>query len=257
MAATWNPSDRSGVTLSGSNLIATTTGAGGVRSTLGFSTGKYYWEYTLGVFDNGSSGVGVASSTATLSSMGSTVSQAALVYPAGVIYINGVNTGVSIGTHLAGSIIPVALDIGAKLVWFRSSPSGFWNSGGSANPATGVGGLSVSALVSPLFAGFGCAISGQAMTANFGDSAFIGTVPSGFTSGLSAPPTAGQITQVALEQWSQGQPVAQATQVAVEQWAVLAIGDSQAIVSQVALEQWAAVQTAAAVAEQYAVSVIT
>jgi hypothetical protein len=256
MAATWNPSDLSAVTLSGGNLIATTTGAGGVRSTLGFSAGKYYWEYTIGVFGSGNSGVGVASSTATLSTMGPTVSQAAFVYPAGSIYINGVDTTISIGALSAGNILAIALDVTAKLIWFKKA-AGNWNFNASANPATGVGGLSISALVSPLYAGFGVSISGQSMTANFGDTAFVGTVPAGFTSGLLVPPTAGQVTQIALEQWSQGAPAARLTQVAIEEWAVLTAGARSAIVSQVALEQWAIVQAAAATDEQYAVSVIT
>lgn len=49
--ATWNPSDKSAnITLSGGNLIAQSTSAASdyqVRSTIGKSSGKWYWECTF------------------------------------------------------------------------------------------------------------------------------------------------------------------------------------------------------------------
>jgi hypothetical protein len=186
LPATWNPSDLSGVTLSGGNLIATTTAGGGVRSTIGYSAGKYYWENTIGVFNSGNSGVGVASSIASLPNMGATGTQAAFLYPDGTIYINTTSAGISLGARSQGDVIGIALDVTAKLVWFRVSPSGLWNNSGTANPATGVGGFSCSVLTSPLYGGFGCSVSGQSMTVNFGDNPFIGAVPAGFAVGTSA-----------------------------------------------------------------------
>jgi hypothetical protein len=256
MATTWNPADLLSTTLSGGNLVATTTGPGAVRSTPGYSSGKYYWEYTLGVFNNGNSGVGVASSAAILSNVGSTATQAAFIYPDGTFYIHSATTGVSFGARVAGDVIAVALDVTGKLIWIRVSPSGNWNGSGTANPATGVGGLSVSALTSPLHGGFGCSITGQSMTVNFGASAFLGAVPAGFTT-EAAGATAGQVTQLALEQWGQGAPAARSTQVALEEWGSLSVSAGMAIVGQIALEEWAIVQAATAAAQQYAVSVIT
>jgi hypothetical protein len=119
-----------------------------------------------------------------------------------------------------------------------------------------VGGLSVGALTSPLHGGFGCSVTGQSTTVNFGASAFLGAVPAGFTS-EAAGATAGQVTQLALEQWGQGAPAARSTQVALEEWGSLSVSAGMAIVGQIALEEWAIVQAATAAAQQYAVSVIT
>jgi hypothetical protein len=40
--AIWNPSDRTDITLTGSNLTATSNAANGVRSTIFETSGKYY-----------------------------------------------------------------------------------------------------------------------------------------------------------------------------------------------------------------------
>ena len=96
------------------------------------------------------------------------------------------------GRDLPGDVIGIALDVGAQLAWFRVAPSGNWNGSGTANPATGTGGLSLASITNvddcPLV-GFFPGI-GESATANFGDSAFSGAVPSGFTTGwpTNAPP---------------------------------------------------------------------
>lgn len=69
--------------------------------------------------------------------------------------------------------------------------------------------------------------------------------------------TDARTSQVGLEQWSQGTPVARVTQAAIEEWAVLAVANPVGVVTQVSVEQWAAVEAAATAAEQYAVMVIT
>jgi hypothetical protein len=75
------------------------------------------------------------------------------------------------------------------MIWFRKN-GGLWNGNGTADPATNVNGATItgatgggsSAAPALIFDG----TSAEAYTANFGASAFAGTVPSGFTSGWPA-----------------------------------------------------------------------
>jgi hypothetical protein len=122
---------------------------------------------------------------------------ATTVAKAGNINVNNANpTGnPSLGVRANGDIIGVAIDIAAKLIWFRVAPSGNWNGSGTANPVTGTGGVDITSIVTgPLYPIEG--INGVgAITANFGASAFTGAVPSGFVSGFSPPPVK-QLLQV-------------------------------------------------------------
>ena len=56
-----------------------------------------------------------------------------------------------------------------------------WNNSGTANPATGVGGIS-SGVAGPYYASASSSSASTSYTANFGASAFSFTMPSGFTS---------------------------------------------------------------------------
>jgi hypothetical protein len=101
----------------------------------------------------------------------------------GTIWVNGTSVATIASFPGQGSTLGIALDPTAKLAWFRVSPSGQWNGFGTANPATGTGGLDVSSILSvdayPLAA---FDVGSEAATANFGDSAFVGAVPAGYTS---------------------------------------------------------------------------
>ena len=44
----WNSSDNFDITLSGGDLVASVNGPVGVRANMGKSTGKWYWEVTIG-----------------------------------------------------------------------------------------------------------------------------------------------------------------------------------------------------------------
>jgi hypothetical protein len=46
-------------------------------------------------------------------------------------------------------------------------------------------------------------------------------------------------TQIALEQWSDGNPHGLATQIALEHWASSTFGNPQGLMTQIALEHWA------------------
>lgn len=190
---TWNPADKSSVVaLSGGNLTATTTTTGtggGVRSLISQSSGKYYYEIQMTVWVSSSSGPGAANASATLTSMGNVPTNAALVYPSGAIWVNNANSGSSLGARAAGNIIGIALDLNNKQIWFRVAPAGNWNGSGTANPATNTGGISVSSIAAgSVFAAAAPWNVNEACVANFGDSAFSGAVPSGFTAGFPAAP---------------------------------------------------------------------
>lgn len=192
-ASVWNSGDLSGVTLSNNSLTANSPSAGGVRATQGQTSGKYYFEITCNAQATGNFSVGVANASAALASVAATPTNAALVYPSGNLYVNNVNQGNMFGTlpytgGFAGYTVAVAIDFGAKLIWIRycaigSAPAGNWNNSGTANPATGAGGISISSIagsaIFPTFASSG----GDTVTANFGVTPFIGTTPSGFTAG--------------------------------------------------------------------------
>lgn len=185
----WSPSDKVNVTLTASNLVATATGRGGVRASDPKVTGKYYWEVTASPFTDTGSGVGVAIASANLSNLSLNGAAAAIAYRSGSIYINNVNSGATIG-NFAGQTVCVAVDFSAALIWFRQGAAGNWNGNASNNPATAVGGISFTAIgvtagttsVYPV----GCfGVTNDALTANFGDSAFVGAVPAGFTAGTA------------------------------------------------------------------------
>ena len=182
---TWNPSDLINVTLSSLNLKATTsTASAGVRAVNSKNAGKYYFEITYTTVNTNTFTSGLSLSSASLPAPAAgalTVSRSS-----GNISVNNVSSGSSLGIIAPGSVVGIAVDITGKLAWLRIAPSGNWNGSGTANPATGTGGVNITSISTgplfPLFAG----ASADAATANFGDSAFSGAVPSGFTAGWPA-----------------------------------------------------------------------
>lgn len=189
---TWNPADLSNITLTGSNLVATGNATPcGVRGKDAQTSGKYYWEYTYTTIQTNSLATGIALSTANL---GTPTTGTALVTRAtGGITINNASTGSALGAIAVGTAVGVAVDFTGQLIWFRAGASGQWNGSGTANPATGAGGLSISSIATgslyPLMSGANI----DKITANFGDSAFTGAVPSGFAAGW--PGTAAAVAQ--------------------------------------------------------------
>jgi hypothetical protein len=183
-ATTWNPSDATGtITFSNGNLTAQSGASGqAVRSNYGAVAGKLYWEYT--VTTPNSVALGIGNSSTVLSTVASTGVNSCIFNVNGQIVVNNTTVIGNIGVVSSGAIIGVALDVVNQLIWFRNGASGSWNatSGSANNPATGTGGISISAIASgALYALFAAAGAVAAATANFGASGFAGTVPSGFT----------------------------------------------------------------------------
>ncbi len=248
----WNGSDKTAnCTLSGGNLIATSASAGinSVRAVDKQALGKFYWECTCNITTTTNTGPGIATSNLSLSANQLTAAAVgcSAVTKNGNIYVDGVNTGVPvIGALTNGSVVCIACDATARTVWYRLGVAGNWNGSAANNPATGVGGIAVNSLGN----GFGIypitwfGASGDQVTANFGDTAFVGAVPSGYTSGFTAGasvPTNALASQVAAEHWLTTNPAAQVTSVVAEHWASVTSDNLQAVVTFVALEHWTSV----------------
>lgn len=234
-ASTWSTTDKSAsLTLTGSNLIATVSAAGSVRGKDPKRTGKYYIEYTSTTTQSGSSLFGFAAAVTPLgagtgaSMIGpAALSGGVLRYDVfGLVIAGSPSVGGSITT---GSVICAAIDLSGQLCWFRLGAAGNWNGSAANNPATGVGGTSISAV--GLGQGIDCypfvflGANTNSITANFGGSAFTGAVPAGFTSGWDdsvSIVTNVVATQAFVEQWGNGTPDLQVTQVLLEQWASVA-----------------------------------
>ena len=185
---TWSTTDKSAnITLSGSNLMASVGAglSGGVRSlaTLPIpTTGKVYFEITVtGI--NAFAQFGLANSTIPLGSGTGTIGTA-LVASGGSIYVDNSSTGYQLGAIPDGTVVGFAIDRTINGIWFRNaSTSGPWNAALAGNPATGTGALTWNP--TNMFA-FASTLSSQGTSflANFGDSSFVGALPSGFTSFL-------------------------------------------------------------------------
>lgn len=185
----WNPADKTGpVTLSGGNLIASFGfGSSAVRSDFSASTGKFYWEVTY--TNRANVAAGICLSTSDMLSINATTS---FVNDGGSVWVGTNNMASLGGSYADGWVLCIALDTTADRVWYRNGAAGQWNGSGTANPATGVGGLDISSFSAgavPIFSYTAySAAGGGVSTGNFGASAFVGAVPSGFTAGFQAIP---------------------------------------------------------------------
>lgn len=230
------------VTLSGGNLTAACAANAGVRATDGQIAGKFYFEVTATTWAGIQPLVGIANSSAPLASMASTPTGCAcLASNSLIVFLNGSQApgNPSLGTAVNGQIAGVAVDVDNHLIWFRIAPSGNWNGNASYAPG-GTGGVNFSSLGGPGFAFYpavGGSFASSNYTANFGDVAFSGAVPSGYTAGwpTSTISTSAIVSTLAVEEWFAPNPLAQVSTVAVEEW-VAPFAPYQ--VTQAALEHW-------------------
>jgi hypothetical protein len=165
---------------------------GEARSTTSHASGKWHFEWTCnftvdGYTNNNAFGLASASHLYLASPDGFLGNDAySLAYTAsGAIYANAFLLNANTGTqYTQGDTVAIEVDFGAMLIWVKNiTQSGNWNNSGSANPATGTGGISISALTgSPWFAAVQqVATPGDQFTVNFGGSAFALTPSSGFS----------------------------------------------------------------------------
>jgi hypothetical protein len=158
-----------------------------VRAIIAQATGKYYWEVAMTTWADGSTAIGVTNLTST-PSVWSAAGLAGLCNN-GVVYLSGNPLISGLGALTSGALVCFALDAAARLLWVRIGAAGNWNASATYNPATGVGGGSISSITGALCPVAEFNIASETASANFGDSAFSGTVPSGFIAGFS-PSTA-------------------------------------------------------------------
>jgi hypothetical protein len=190
---TWNPLDKSAnVTLSNLNLTATAISGGsnrGCRSVNSQSSGKYYFEVTMN-WAASNDCIGLATSSALFTA--TTINTCVLPLSGAVVLNNALySPTVNFGSRAAGNVIGIAVDFNSALMWFRVAPSGNWNANATFAPG-GTGGINISSLVTGGVALYAYAFFisfTYAYTANFGDTAFSGAVPSGFTGGFPAGST--------------------------------------------------------------------
>lgn len=173
-----------GVTLSNGNLTA--TGNGGANfsaavATIYKSTGKFYFEMTssaggvaigLGI-QNASAGVNVAYPGSDSNGIG--------WINDGRVLVNNSSIVSNIATWAAGNTMGSAVDLSNSKIWFRIGS--LWNNDvlANQNPATNTGGISLSTVIAgPYTPAISVVANGDAMTANFGNTAYAQTAPVGF-----------------------------------------------------------------------------
>jgi hypothetical protein len=173
--AVWDPATQgASLTLSKGNLVCTVTGAGNgsVRSSIGVSSGKWYWETTVTTYGN--IVVGVAYSTLSSSQTPSSDPNAWAYYGDGNLWHNSSSSAYG-ATYTTGDVIGYALDMGAgTLTCYKNGVSQ---------------GVLVSGLSGTVYAADGGYAANGVNTTNFGASAFAYSVPSGFNAGLYVPTT--------------------------------------------------------------------
>ena len=168
---TWNPADKeASYNLSGGNLIVSmSSGVGLVRSTIGKSSGKWYWENVVGVTNVGPL-VGVATSAESTSQYpGGGFLSVGYYGSNGSAYKNGAIQATWAG-YVAGDVIGIALDMTVPSVTFYKNNvlQGTINIGGG-----------------PWFAASGnSGANNPTVTANFGATALTYSPPAGFNAGL-------------------------------------------------------------------------
>lgn len=187
--ATFDGTPSAGITKSNGNLTIThgTTGNGtGCSSTAALSTGKFYFEVMLQVSTSNSNGSGLkvyAGGTFSDAVSNFTNGMGVLFGPTNsFIFTNTVNTNKNLGVAVVGDIFGYAMDLTARVGWCRKN-GGLWNADATANPVTGANGVAIPAGVMAPMVRFTNGLATDAMTANFGQSAFAFTAPTGFRLG--------------------------------------------------------------------------
>lgn len=183
----------SNATLDTPKLKATrsNTSTGGAQSITYKSSGKFYFEGTVGASHGSTDSIGImASSYSYVALVNGNAGAGSGVWLGGGSIVNNGGTVGSVGgaANAGGSIIRVAHDAGNGKVWYALN-GGNWNNSGTDDPATNTGGVTLlAAQYAPVigFSPFGSPTAGDNITMNFGDSAFTYAVPSGFTAGWPA-----------------------------------------------------------------------
>jgi hypothetical protein len=176
--ATWDPAFKSSspaVTLSGGNLIAAiaNTGVTGlVRSTVGQTSGKWYWEITCTSISDGTAIGVIDAAEVTGSAPGYSADGDGWVRLLSGVIINNTNTVASPGLFANGDVIGIAMDCDARQIkWYKN--------GTLVATLSGAGNIPTGATWYAAVGATGNA-GANTTTANFGASAFAFTPPVGY-----------------------------------------------------------------------------
>lgn len=175
----WNTADKSGMALTNGDLTATVSGGapGGVRSTNPL-TGKVYAEF-LAVSAPGDPMLGITQGDTSLSAWlynGAGTKSVVWYATAATVYFGagGGSSPSGISNAATNDILQIAVDVPNDRIWFGNDNS--W----SGDPAAGTGSFSLAGLTGDIFFAFQGAGT-EAITANFGATAFAYTPPAGFS----------------------------------------------------------------------------
>lgn len=177
----WNPLDKyPNITLSNSNLTMTRADPISIfysaRASGSKSSGKYYFEITLNTPTYW--GVGIANASELMSKYPGETNNSLGLGWSGNILKNGAslgNTGISAGI---GDVICVAVDLDNSKMWWKKI-GGAWNGTLGGDPATNSLGITIT--VTGPFLPMAALLEPSSLTANFGQSAYSATPPSGFS----------------------------------------------------------------------------
>jgi len=180
---TWNPNDKnSNVTLGEGNLYADFAAQRGVRGTIGVSSGKWYWEVEATTVNDNK--IGILNVASSLTSDPSTDSGLYAYEHDGQKNIAGSSSSYG-SSYTTGDNIAIALDLDNNAIWFGKESGGTVTWQNSATEAEIEAGTTTNAATSSIAAGTYAptAICNSAadVTANFGQTAFAATPPSGFS----------------------------------------------------------------------------
>jgi hypothetical protein len=186
---TWNPFDKgTSVTLANGNLtfVSGWIAYNGVRAVVSASSGKKYWELTPRKISTAPSAIFEGVANASLPTNGPTFlggnSNGIGWAGDGRVWINNAVVATIQGWHQT-DLLSFAADLESKRIWFRTN-AGNWNNSPANDPATNTGGIDISTLVGGPYYPFGQGGNSgleDSLHANFGRSAYVNSVPSGFS----------------------------------------------------------------------------
>lgn len=165
--------------LSNGNLTITNGSSSGsetsTRSTKSRSTGKVYCEFNF-VLVQALSAIGLCNTLQATTTALSNGSNSFGYFSDGNFWRNGVPTAMG-ASYASGDTVGMAVDLDAKLVWFRKN-AGSWLPSG--DPALGTGGQAFVVTGPYYYVGAETRLTNDVTIANFGASAYLATAPTNF-----------------------------------------------------------------------------